>query len=181
MPGHTQYRSEEAQELQHINDLVENPSRELARAHSYDLFAKEIARRLRSTMSKLKRSHRHHSRSRSSTTPSASSRLNNSPHGDRRKLHRSPNRKKVPRTPNDQKAPKRGDHSPLRPRGMQQQTKYAEYYPRRIETYHKSDSPIAGYRRVRSPGDVNPSFLQRRSHAIITGCQAFSPDLRAIR
>lgn len=37
-----------------------------------------------------------------------------------------------------------------------------------------------GYRRVRSHGDVNPFFPQRRRYGTITGCRAFSPNLRAI-
>ena len=113
LPRRAQYQSEEAQELQHINDLLENPSRELARPSGYDLFTEEIAQRLRNTMSKLERPHRHHSGSRGSTTPSTSSRSNNSPHGDRRKVHRSPIRKRVPRTSEEHKAPRRGDLSPL--------------------------------------------------------------------
>ena len=43
LPRRIQYQSEEAQELQHVNDLLENPTRELARAPGYDLFAEEIA------------------------------------------------------------------------------------------------------------------------------------------
>ena len=133
-------------------------------------------------MARLEHPPRHQSISRSSTTPSASSRSNNSPHGDRRdnKLRSSPDWRKVPRTPDDQQAPRRGDRSPLRPRGLHQQTKYEEYYPRRAETYHKLGSSTVGYRRVRSPGDINSSFLQRRRYDVITGCRAFSPDLRAI-
>ena len=53
LPGRVQYQSEEAQDLQHINDLLENPTRELTRAPGYDLFAEEIARRLRSAMTGL--------------------------------------------------------------------------------------------------------------------------------
>nr|ADB85300.1 putative retrotransposon protein [Phyllostachys edulis] len=63
-------------------------------------------------MSKLERPHRHHSGSHSSTAPTAFNRSNNSPYGDRHKLHRSPNRKRVSRTPDDQKAPKRDDKHP---------------------------------------------------------------------
>ena len=58
LPGRAQYQSEEAQELQHINDLLENPTRELARVPGYDLFAEEIAQRLRSTMARLEPSRR---------------------------------------------------------------------------------------------------------------------------
>ena len=115
-------------------------------------------------------------------TQTASSRLNNSAHKDRcdNRSHRSPNRRKVLRAPEDQQAPRRCDRSLLRPRGLHQQIRYKEYYPRRAETYYKSGSPTAGYRRVRSSGDINPSFLQRRRYDVITRCRAFSSDLRAV-
>ena len=58
---------------------------------------------------------------------------------------------------------------------------YEEYFPRKTEAYYRSGQPATGYRRVRSPGDINPSFLQRRRQEVITGCRAFSPDLRAVR
>ena len=111
LPGRAQYQSKEAQELQHINDLLENPTRELARAPGYDLFAEEIAQRLRSTMARLESPRRHQSGSRSNTTSSATSRLNNSPRRDRRndKSHRSPTRRRDFQTTDDQRAPRRGD------------------------------------------------------------------------
>ena len=84
LPGCVLYQSEEAQELQRLHDLLENPSRELARTPGYNLFAEEIAQRLRSTMAKLEHPRRHQPRSRGGTTPSASSCLNNSPRADRR-------------------------------------------------------------------------------------------------
>ena len=43
LPGRVRYQSEEAQELQRINDLLENPSRELVGTPGYNLFAEEIA------------------------------------------------------------------------------------------------------------------------------------------
>ena len=58
---------------------------------------------------------------------------------------------------------------------------YEENFPRRAETNHRSDPPVIEYHLVRLPGDVNPSFLQRRRQEVITGCRAFSPDLRAVR
>ena len=61
----------------------------------------------------------------------------------------------------DQQAPRGGDHSPLWPRNLQWQMEYEEYYPHRTETYHRSGPPTTGYRRLRSPGDINPSFLQK--------------------
>ena len=57
---------------------------------------------------------------------------------------------------------------------------YEEYYPRRAETYDRPGPPATGHHHVRSPGDFNPSFMQRRRQEVITGCRAFSPDLRAV-
>lgn len=143
--------------------------------------------RLRSTMTKLEHPRRHQPRSRGGTTSSASSRWKNSPHGDRcdNRSRHSPDlcssRRRVPRTPDDQQAPRRGDHSSLQPRNLRQQMEYEEYFPRKVETYHRSGPPTTGYCRVRSPGNVNPSFPQRRRQEVITGCRAFLPDLRAVR
>lgn len=133
-------------------------------------------------MAKLETPHRQHSSSRSNTTSSATSRSNISPRKNRRdsKSHRSPARRNIIRSTDDQEAPRRGDRSPLR-HGNLQRMEYEEYSPRRAETYYRSGQPVIGYRRVRSPGDINPSFLQRRRQEVITGCRAFSPDLRAVR
>ena len=182
LPGRIQYQSEEAQELQHINDLLENPTRELARAPGYDLFVEEIAQRLRTTMARLEAPHRHQSGSRNNTTSSATSRSNTSPRRNRRndESRRSPARRNVLRMSDDQQAPRRGDRSPIRHENLQQM-EYEEYFPRRTEAYYRSGQPITGYRRIRSPGDINPSFLQRRRQEVISGCRAFSPDLRAVR
>nr|CCI55289.1 PH01B001G05.12 [Phyllostachys edulis] len=111
LPGRIQYQSEEAQELQHINDLLENPTRELARAPGYDLFVEEIAQKLRSTMARLEAPRQHHSGSRSNTTFSTTNRSNNSPRKDRRndKSHRSPTQRNVLRTSDDQQATRRAN------------------------------------------------------------------------
>lgn len=182
LPGRIHYQSEEAQELQYINDLLENPTQELARAPGYDLFAEEIAQRLRTAMVKLEAPRRHHSGSRSNTTSSATSRSNTSPRRNRHgnKPRRFPTRRNTFRSTDDQEAPRRGDRSPLRHENLQR-VEYEEYSPCRAETYYRSGQPVTGYRRVRSPGDINPSFLQRRRQEVITGCRAFSSDLRAVR
>lgn len=161
LPGRAQYQSKEAQKLQHINDLPENPTQELARAPGYDLFAEEITQRLRSTMARLESPRKHHSRSRSNTTSSATSRLNNSPRRNQRnnKSHRSPAQRRVPQMTDNQQASRSGDRSPLRYKNLQQQMEYEEYFSRKIEAYNRSGPPATGYRRVRSLGDINPSFL----------------------
>lgn len=58
---------------------------------------------------------------------------------------------------------------------------YGEDYPCRIDIYDRLGPITVGYRRVRSLGDVNHSFPQRRRYDTITGCRAFSLDLRAVR
>ena len=127
-------------------------------------------------MARLEAPRQHYSGSRSNTTFSATSRSNNSPCRDRRndRLHRSPTQRNVLRTSDDQQAPQRGDRSPFRHENLQQQMEYEEYFPRRIETYYRSGKPVTGCRRIRSPSDINPSFLQRRRQQVITGCRAFS-------
>ena len=132
-------------------------------------------------MARLESPRRHHSGSRSNTTSSATSRLNNSPRRDRHNdsSHRSPTRRRVLQMSDDQRAPRRDDRSPLRHKNLRQQMEYEEYFPRKTEAYYRSGPPATRYRRVRSPGDVNPSFLQRRRQEVITGCRAFSQIGRA--
>lgn len=43
--------------------------------------------------------------------------------------------------PDDQQAHKRGDRSPLQPRNLRQQMECEEYFPRKVETYHRSGPP----------------------------------------